>query len=349
MSGRAATGMTVSTFLACIRLAIGALTLLATIGAVPAVAQQLGPDGAPNPTASVVNEQTLLQQAPRIEGRIDIPDPKASVLIQPVGRTWDYFHEVTLRWVGAVVILGMMAVLAIGYLAIGRLRISTGRSGRKVHRFSAFERFSHWLTAVSFVVLGLTGLNITFGKVLLLPLIGAEAFSSFSQAAKYVHNFISFAFVIGLVLITAIWIKDNIPRKVDIDWLKQGGGFIKSKHAPAGRFNAGEKLVFWFAVGAGVGVAVSGYLLIFPFYALNIAGMQVAQVVHAVIAVLFVAVILAHIYIGTLGMEGAFEAMGTGEVDLNWAEEHHDLWLADQLAKERRTGGSGQPSVTPAE
>jgi formate dehydrogenase subunit gamma len=349
MSGRAATGMTVSTFLARIRLAVGALTLLATIGAIPAVAQQLGPDGAPNPTASVVNEQTLLQQAPRIEGRIDIPDPKASVLIQPVGRTWDYFHEVTLRWVGAVVILGMMAVLAIGYLAIGRLRISTGRSGRKVHRFSAFERFSHWLTAVSFVVLGLTGLNITFGKVLLLPLIGAEAFSSFSQAAKYVHNFISFAFVIGLVLITAIWIKDNIPGKVDIDWLKQGGGFIKSKHAPAGRFNAGEKLVFWFAVGAGVGVAVSGYLLLFPFYALNIAGMQVAQVVHAVIAVLFVAVILAHIYIGTLGMEGAFEAMGTGEVDLNWAEEHHDLWLADQLAKERRTGGSGQSSVTPAE
>jgi formate dehydrogenase subunit gamma len=91
----------------------------------------------------------------------------------------------------------------------------------------------------------------------------------------------------------------------------------------------------------GIAVAASGYLLLFPFYITNILGMQVAQVVHAIIAVLFVAVILAHIYIGTLGMEGAFEAMGTGEVDLNWAKEHHDLWLRDQLAKEHQPAASG--------
>jgi formate dehydrogenase subunit gamma len=337
-----------STLLAQLHLVAILLVLLAIAGILPAVAQQRGPDGAPNPTASVVGEHTLLQQAPRIEGRIDIPDPKASVLIEPAGRKWQYFHEVTLLQVGAVAILGMIAALGLGYLVIGRLRISAGRSGQKVHRFNAFERFSHWLTAVSFVILALTGLNITFGKILLLPLIGGEAFSTFSQAAKVAHNFVGFAFVIGLVLIVAMWIKDNIPRKVDLEWLKQGGGFIRSKHAPAGRFNAGEKLVFWFALGAGAAVSVSGFLLLFPFYALDIAGMQVAQVVHAVIAVLFVAVILAHIYIGTLGMEGAFEAMGTGEVDLNWAREHHDRWLAEQLEKERRAVPSGS-SPTPAE
>ena len=186
-------------------------------------------------------------------------------------------------------------------------------------RFNSFERFSHWLTAVSFVVLGLTGLNITFGKLVLLPMIGPDAFSSVAQYAKYVHNYISAAFVIGLALVVVLWIKDNLPRKVDIDWVKQGGGFIKSKHAPSGRFNAGEKLVFWFALGAGAAVIISGCLLLFPFYVTDIAGMQIAQIVHAVIAVLFVAVIIAHIYIGTLGMEGAFEAMATGEVDLNWA------------------------------
>jgi formate dehydrogenase subunit gamma len=254
-----------------------------------------------------------------------------------------------LRWLGTIVIIGMIAVLGIAYLILGPLRTSAGRSGTKVHRFNAFERFSHWLTAVSFVVLGLTGLNITFGNIVLLPVIGPDAFATLSQAAKYVHNFISFPFAIGLVLIVAMWIKDNIPRKVDIDWVKQGGGFIKSKHAPAGRFNAGEKLVFWFALGAGAAVAVSGYLLLFPFYATNIAGMQIAQVVHAVVAVLFVAVILAHIYVGTLGMEGAFEAMGTGEVDLNWAREHHDLWLEEQLAKQRPPGRPERPSATPAE
>jgi formate dehydrogenase subunit gamma len=232
---------------------------------------------------------------------------------------------------------------------LGRLRIAAGRSGRKILRFKPFERTAHWLTAISFVVLGITGLNITFGKALLLPLIGPDAFSAFSQYAKYTHNFVSFAFVLGLALIVVIFIKDNIPDKTDLEWFKQGGGFIKSKHAPARRFNAGEKLVFWGALGVGVLVAVSGYLLLFPFYVTNIFGMQIAQGLHAVIAILFIALILGHIYIGTLGMEGAFEAMWTGEVDYNWAEEHHDLWLEEQLAKGRAGPRQKLPSATPAE
>jgi formate dehydrogenase subunit gamma len=313
----------------------------------PAHAQQ--PGSLIDPDASVVNEQTLLRQSPRIEGEIDQLDERSRVLIQPAGRVWDHFHEVTLYWLGAIVILGTLAALAAAYFVLGRLRISAGRSGRKVLRFKAFERFVHWLTAVSFVVLGISGLNITFGKHLLMPLIGNDAFSAFSQAAKYAHNFTSFPFVLGLVLIVAIFIKDNIPDKIDIEWFKQGGGFIKSKHAPARRFNAGEKLVFWGALGAGAAVSVSGYLLLFPFYITDIAGMQIAQVVHSVFAILFVALILGHIYIGTLGIEGAFEAMWTGEVDFNWAKEHHDLWLEDELAKGWPSGQPKLPSATPAE
>jgi formate dehydrogenase subunit gamma len=324
--------------LARIRSIIIVASTILIVAVAPVLAQQLGADGAPNPTASVVSEQQLLQQSPRIEGQIAQPNERARVLMQPAGRQWDHFHEITLRWLGAIVILGMIVALGAAYLIMGRLRISKGRSGRKVPRFNGFERFSHWLTAVSFVILGLTGLNITFGKIVLLPMIGPEAFSSLSQAAKYVHNFVSAAFVIGLALIVALWIRDNIPRKVDVDWVKQGGGFIKSKHAPSGRFNAGEKLVFWFALGAGVAVIISGYLLMFPFYVTDIAGMQISQIVHAVVAVLFVSVIIAHIYIGTLGMEGAFEAMANGDVDLNWAKEHHDLWLAQQIASEERQG-----------
>jgi formate dehydrogenase subunit gamma len=288
----------------------------------------------------------LFKQVPRAEGRIDIPDTKASVLIQPAGRTWDYFHEVLLHWGGAIVILGMIAVLGAAYLILGRLRITSGRSGQKIVRFRAFERFSHWLTAVSFVILGLTGLNITFGKILLLPVIGPDAFSRVAEVAKYVHNFTSFAFVAGLILIIVIFFRDNLFDRVDIDWVKQGGGFIKNKHAPAGRFNLGEKLVYWLSLAAGITVSVSGLLLLFPFYGTDIADMQLAQVVHAVVAVLFVALILGHIYIGTLGMEGAFEAMSTGEVDLNWAKEHHDIWLARKLASEDR---QGRASATPAE
>jgi formate dehydrogenase subunit gamma len=209
-----------TTCLAPIRSIIALATLVMILGN-PALAQKLGPDGAPNPTASAMTEQQLLQQSPRIEGNIDQPIERARVLIQPAGRAWDYFHQITLRWIGAIAILGMIAALAAAYFVVGRLRISAGRSGKKISRFNSFERLAHRLTAVSFVILGLTGLNITFGRITLLPLIGPEAFSSMSQIAKYLHNYVSASFVIGLVLIVALWIKDNVPRKVDVDWLRQ--------------------------------------------------------------------------------------------------------------------------------
>jgi formate dehydrogenase subunit gamma len=327
------------------RFILGVLALCFLLVCVaPLHAQQSSPPV--DPQASKVSEQTLLEQSRRIEGQIDLLNETAAVLEQPAGRVWTYFHEVLLRWIGAIAIIGIIVVLAIAYFFIGRLRISAGRSGIKVARFTSFERFSHWLTATSFVLLALTGLNITFGRPLLLPLMGPDAFTTFSEVSKYVHNFISFAFVLGLVLIAAIWMKDNIPRKVDWIWLKEGGGFIPSKHPTAGRFNAGEKLVFWLALGAGAAVSVSGYLLLFPFYVTDIFGMQIAQGVHSVVAILFIALIIGHIYIGTLGMEGAFEAMGTGSVDLNWAKEHHGLWLEEEIAKGR---AKLPASATPAE
>src|SRR4051812_43033667 len=194
-----------------IRLLIVAMALVC--GAAPAstFAQKFSQDGAPVPIASARSQGDLLMRTPRIEGRIDIPDRKASVLIQPAGRSWEYFHELLLHYGAAVVIVGAFILLAAAYLILGRLPISAGRSGRKLIRFRSFERFSHWLTAVSFVLLGLTGLNITFGKILLLPLVGSQAFSAISQVAKYVHDFTSFAFVAGLVLIAVVFFKDNVP------------------------------------------------------------------------------------------------------------------------------------------
>jgi len=322
------------------------LLMLTCLVTVPGSA--IEPAGAPvSPDASVVPEQTLLGQG-RIEGRVDIEDPRATVLQQPRGRTWTYFQQTLLHWGGTIVLLGMLAALVLGRVVLGRMRISAGRSGRKVLRFSAFERFAHWLTAVSFVLLALTGLNITFGKLLLRPLLGPDAFSNLAQAAKYVHNFVSFAFVLGLLLIVVQWFKDNIPDQVDVEWLKQGGGFVTSRPAPhAARFNAGEKMVYWLALLAGLAVIASGYLLLFPFYITNIAGMQVAHAVHAVVAILFMALILGHIYMGTFGMEGAMEAMNTGEVDYNWAKEHHDLWLAE-LERQPPVGPRSEPPPTPA-
>ena len=313
--------------------------------ALPTVAQPAPGSTPDSPDGSAVREQQLLQAAPRIQGRIDIPDQRASVLIQPAGRRWQYFREVQMHWLGGVVLLGMLALLALAYLVRGRIRISAGRSGHRIVRFTPFERFSHWLTAVSFVLLALTGLTLTFGRYLFLSAMGAEAFSAWARWSKYVHNFVSFAFVLGLILIFALWLKDNLPRQVDLDWLKAGGGFVKSRHAPAGRFNAGEKGVFWLAMLGGLAVTISGIYLLFPFYFTNIAGMQTAQVMHAIVAMLFIALILAHAYMGTLAQEGNFESMGTGNVDVNWMKEHHDQWLADEIASGRL---SEVPPATPA-
>jgi formate dehydrogenase subunit gamma len=324
--------------------ALGLVALLALT--LPAAAQQ---PTSVNPTASSVNERKLLQEVDRITGRCTIPDQKACTIEQPTGRDWRQFHQVTLRWIGAIVILGMLAVLVVFYLWRGMVKIEAGRSGRTIVRFNALERFVHWMTAVCFIILAITGLNITFGKNLLLPLIGPEAFTAFSQWGKYAHNYLSFPFTIGVVLIFLMWIAGNIPNRTDVEWMKRGGGLVGHDHPPAYRFNAGQKMIYWFVVLGGLAVAISGYLLMFPFYTTNIVGMQVAQIVHAIVAVIFVAVMLAHIYIGTIGMEGAFEAMGTGEVDVNWAREHHRLWLDQEMGRTGPAQSQAQPHATPAE
>jgi formate dehydrogenase subunit gamma len=337
-------------FLTRIRFVAGAVALALIVAcAAPASAQQRNPDGSVNPTASSVNERQLLNELNRISGRCTIPDQKACTVEQPAGRDWRHFHEVTLRWIGGIAIVGMLALLVLFYLMRGMVRIESGRSGRVLVRFSAFERLVHWMTAACFIVLALSGLNITFGKSLLLPLVGPEAFTIWSQWAKYAHNYLSFPFTLGVVLIFLMWIAWNIPGKVDLEWLKEGGGLVGHKHPPAKRFNAGQKLIYWIVVLGGGAVAASGYLLMFPFYGTNIADMQVAQVIHGVVAVLFVAAMLGHIYIGTVGMEGAFEAMWDGTVDANWAKEHHSLWAESEAAKGHITAPPPEGKMQPAE
>ena len=333
-----------------VRVAAGApLLLLVAVLASPSAAQRVdrNADGSVNPTASAVHEQQLLQQLGQIDGRVTIPAQRAGVLIQPAGREWRQFHEVTLRIIGAVAILGMLAVLVIFYLWRGMVRLEAGRSGRTIVRFNAFERAVHWMTATCFIILAISGLNITFGRPLLLPLLGPDTFTAWSQWAKYAHNFLSFPFTLGVVLIFLIWIAGNIPNRVDFRWLNAGGGIVGHEHPPAQRFNAGQKAVYWIVVLGGGVTAATGYVLMFPFYVTDIAGMQSAQIVHAVVAMLLIAVMIAHIYIGTIGMEGAFEAMGTGDVDVNWAKEHHSLWLEQEQA--RTSAPQPRPAATPAE
>ena len=330
-----------------LRFALGALALCVLVAmAAPAGAQQ---PSSVDPNAEAVKEQQLMQELKRIQGRISIPDIKASTLEQPAGREWRLFHEVYLRWIGGIAIVGIIALLAVFYFWRGAIHFEGGRSGRKMLRFTAFERFVHWMTATCFVVLAISGLNITFGKKLLLPLIGLSGFSTWSEAAKYAHNFLSFPFTIGVVLMFLMWVANNLPTRVDIEWMKRGGGMFGGGEPPAFKFNAGEKLIFWIVVIGGGAAATSGYVLLFPFYGTGIANMQLAEIVHSVVGMLYIAAMLVHTYMGTIGTEGAFEGMGTGDVDVNWAKSHHVLWYEEEMGRARADQSPTRPKATPAE
>src|SRR3954463_5482308 len=315
----------------------GALALMFVVAtAAPVSAQQ---PNSVNPNGSAVQEQQLLNQLKMIEGRGSIPDTKSYVLEHPAGRDWRTFHNVTLRWIGLIAMAGTLLLLAIFYLWRGSIKLRSGFSGNTIVRFNTFERFTHWLTAVSFIVLGITGLNITFGRKLLLPVMGPEAFSTWSEWAKYSHNYLSFAFTLGVVLMLLMWIGENSPTAADGEWLKKGGGMFDKEdktHPPAYKFNGGQKILYWLVIFSSLVMIVSGFMLMFPFYGgLNVGTMQLAGVFHGVVAMLFVALIFGHIYIGTVGMEGAFDAMSDGQVDLNWVKEHHNLWVEEETSNGR--------------
>jgi len=323
---------------------VALLTLLLGL-ALPAVAQtqqQVAQPAAPaplgdrnQPDAAELEMQRALRGG-TIAGTISIPNQTASVLIQPEGRSWRGFRNRALTWIGAVAILGAAAGLGLYYLLKGKTRIKEGRSGRSVLRYDGLERINHWMVASSFVILGLSGLVVTYGRSLLLPWMGPKAFATLAIWCQAAHQFLSFPFVLGLILMLVLWAGQNLPKQADLAWLRAGGPMAKG-NPPAGKFNAGQKLLYWFVLGCGAALAVSGYLLMFPFALTDIGGQQWAHMIHGVLAMLMIAAILGHIYIGTLGMEGAFEAMARGRVDYNWAKEHHRLWLEEELTQAHRT------------
>ena len=299
--------------------------------------------------------------------------PAAGVIIQDGGMEWLLFREGPLAHYGGYLLLGMIGLLILFFLLRGRIRIEGGRSGQTILRFNMIERFGHWLMAGSFIVLALTGLIMIFGRLALIPLLGKEVYAPIANAGKWAHNNLAWAFMAGLAIVIVVWIADNFPNKHDLKWLAKGGGlFSKGVHPPAKKFNAGQKIIFWSVVVLGVSISASGLSLLFPFElpmfaktfaALNATGlpqllgfgelptvlgphqeMQLAQLWHGIVAFVFMAIIIAHIYLGSVGMEGAFDAVGSGEVDVQWAKEHHALWYEET----RGAAGTDAPAE-PAE
>jgi formate dehydrogenase subunit gamma len=272
-----------------------------------------------------------------------LPYPEAGVLIQPrqqfpgqerattAGEAWRQYRNGPLTHIGGWLLIVAAAAFVLTYLIFGMAKLKEPRTGRLIQRFTPIERITHWTAAITFTLLALTGIIMLFGKHFLMPVIGHTIFGGLGYASKNIHNFVGPIFTVSVIALFILFVKDNLPQAGDVKWLTHLGGLIKN-HVHAGRFNAGEKLWFWGGVIVlGLIASGSGFFLdrLVPGVDYTRGNMQIANVIHVISVVLLIAISLGHIYLGTIGMEGAYDAMRTGYVDDTWAKEHHDLWYED--------------------
>lgn len=273
-----------------------------------------------------------------------LPALESGVLIQPkaqfpgqarattAGEAWRQYRNGPLTGIGGwLLIIAPLALLAF-YLAVGPIRLKSALTGRLIERFTSIERMAHWTMAISFIILAISGMIMLFGKYVLLPVFGHALFGWLAFLLKNVHNFVGPVFTLSIVVFFVMFVKSNLPHKSDLQWLKRGGGMIGKGHVSSGRFNAGEKMWFWGGmVVLGLIVSASGLVLdmLVPGILYTRGNMQLASVIHIIGAVMVASASMAHIYIGSVGMQGAYSAMRTGYVDDAWAKEHHDLWYQD--------------------
>lgn len=293
-------------------------------------------------------------------GTSNLPGAENGVLIQPftqypgtdfttAGEAW---RQIRNNWIipygGALLIIAVLT-LALTYLTKGPFGSQPKDTGRKIERFTPYERAIHWSTAISFSVLGISGIVIAFGKYFMLPVMGGTLFGWLTYALKTAHNFVGPLFAVSLVLFSIKYLADNLPRAGDLAWLLKGGGLFSGHHMPSHRFNAGEKIVFWAGgIVLGLVVVASGLVLngLVPGWGETRGGMQVSHIVHAVASVFMMALFIGHIYMATLGVPGAMDAMKTGFVDESWAKEHHEAWHDDVKAGKIPAVRSGTPLPT---
>jgi formate dehydrogenase subunit gamma len=257
---------------------------------------------------------------------------QSNQLINYWGDQWRLFRAELLVPIGGIILLGMLAVITLFFLIRGRIKIEHGRSGKLVPRFSVNQRVVHWLAAGVFVLLGLTGLVLLYGRYVLVPILGPEGFGITASACKEMHNLFGPLFPVAVIAIMFSFGRGNSFKAIDFKWFLKAGGLFGHSMADSGYYNGGQKTWFWLTVLFGIAISVSGLILLFPNFGQGREIMGGAHVIHGVVAIAFITASLGHIYIGTLGMEGAAESMTQGYVDSNWAAEHHNLWLAEMEA-----------------
>jgi formate dehydrogenase subunit gamma len=283
------------------------------------------------------------------ENYTSIKGREVGVLVQSAGQTWRQIRNGPVTFYGGWLVLLVCLIIAAFYFAKGPLKLHDKPTGRMISRFSTAEQVVHWCMGISFVVLGLSGLTMLFGKHVLLPIIGYTLFAWLSALAKNLHNFVGPFFIVSTIVFVIMFIRDNLLRAYDFQWFGKFWAIMTGReHVPSGRFNGGEKGWFWMGVVLlSVVVSYTGVILLFPNFDQTRATMQEAWVWHASAALLYIAVSLGHIYMGTIGVEGSYQAMRSGYVDETWAKEHHELWYNEVKSGKSAAAGGAVPAGAP--
>jgi formate dehydrogenase subunit gamma len=261
---------------------------------------------------------------------------ETDILIQSEGQTWRALRVPIVFW-GGLLLAVAVGGLALFYLARGTMTVPKKAGDRVIERFSPMDRYAHWLVAIVWVTLAITGLVLSLGKSVLLPLIGYTLFSWLATLAKNLHNFISPLLIIGVPWLFVRFLRDNGVGGDDLRWFANLSGYFKGHEHPSGRFNAGEKIVFWLVlVLATTVLIVTGLILLFPNFDQVRSTMQLSNIIHMIAAYLSIALACVHVYLGTIGVEGAYRAMRDGYVDASWADHHHQRWYQDVVAGKAR-------------
>ena len=274
---------------------------------------------------------------------------ETGVLVQSAGETWRKIRNNLVTVWGGVALLVVCALIAAVYFGVGPVKTHDKPTGRMMPRFSQIERWAHWTVAISFCVLAVSGLVMLFGKYVLLPVFGYTLFAWLTSLLKNLHNFVGPVFMLAVLVMVPIFIRDNLPKAYDFAWFGRAWGmFMRNEHIPSGRFNGGEKVWFWgFVIFLSIVSSVSGLILLFPNFDQVRLTMQWAWIFHAVSALLFILGALGHIYVGTVGVEGAYQCMRTGHVDETWAKEHHEYWYNEMKSGARSATGGAIPAGAP--
>ena len=258
-----------------------------------------------------------------------------NTLIQNGGQNWRQIRNGPVSTYTPWLLAAVIGAILIFHLVRGRIKVTEPLSGRMVERWGMGERVLHWYTAILFIILAITGLSMLFGRTVLIPLLGPEGFAAWASVARLAHNYLGPFFAVGILIEIVWWIRHNIPNATDMKWFAQGGGILTNTHPPAGRMNGGEKLWFWIICTFGVAVVVTGIILDFPNFEQSRETMQLVNIIHTIAAMVWIAVAIGHIWIGTLGSEGSLEGMTTGRVSEEWARQHHDEWLEQVKSREQ--------------